>query len=90
MKVSKFTITLLILTIAAYFVNDNIIYSKVKNLINVMSGLTNAVERENVEIKKITNEVFEKQKELEDVKTQLEGIKKELGTLKTKQENTKK
>lgn len=90
MKVSKVTITILILTIAAYFVNDNIIYAKVKNLIKVMSGLTNAVERESVEIKRITNEVFEKQKELDDVKTQLENIKKEVGFLKAKHQNSTK
>lgn len=84
MKVSKFTLSFLIIVICFYFLGDNIIYMRVKRLIRVMTQLNESIKLERIEMKKIATQLMEKEKELDAVKSDLEKIKKELGSLKQK------
>ena len=84
MKVSKATLLILILVIAAYFLSSNVIYVKLKSLVRVVAQLHQAILQEGIEIKKLADEVVGKEKELDSVKKELDDVKKELVRLKAK------
>ena len=82
MKISKTSILIFILALAGYLGVDYMIDGKVKNLIKLTSQLSETVQKESIELRRINTQVAEKQRELDNLKNEMSGVMGELNKLK--------
>jgi Skp family chaperone for outer membrane proteins len=77
MKVSKTSLTLLIIALTALFMASNIMYGKANETI-----LIHIVDQQNIATNKLVSRVFTIQKDLDKAERELENTKKELESTK--------
>ena len=76
MKLSKVTLSILVIIFAVAFVASTIIYRKLSK--TTKAELGQVIQQQRAEVKRLSNQVSEKEKELNMVKSELDSVKNEL------------
>ncbi len=87
-KLSKATLSVLVIILAIAFVASTIMYGKVNQ--ELIAKSTQIIQQQGVEIMKVTGKLMEKQKELDKVKKELDNANKKLNVIAVKPEMLKK